>query len=158
MHQRTTLLALTLSALLGLTGCVSVPAEPLRGPRVPSGLPDHDRTALPAGPAGRQEPALASRGPGRGAEGSGRQTPRGTARPGPGGAPAARATIAVPLPRPPRTPAPDPRDLPPRAPVPVPPVPGPPEPRETYDMKSLCDSSAGITDPSVTGMCRDSYR
>ncbi|MFI2211215.1 hypothetical protein [Streptomyces sp. NPDC020141] len=164
MRQRPVLLlALSVSALFGLTGCVSVPAEPVGRPGTPSPLPDGERSPRPAGLPPTPTPAADVRGeparPGPASEpaaGAGAGLPeRHGERPG-GGTADAGARPGTLRPR-----LPDQRDPGPRTQRPQPPrpaVPNPPAPRPSYDMESLCDSSTGLTDPSVTGMCRDSYR
>ncbi|MFC5152367.1 hypothetical protein ACFPRH_11540, partial [Streptomyces amakusaensis] len=61
MRQRSVLLVLSVSALLGLSACVSVPAEPTGRPGAPGPAQDGGRSALPAGgrhpaePTGREQ-------------------------------------------------------------------------------------------------------
>ncbi|GLF93357.1 hypothetical protein [Streptomyces yaizuensis] len=156
MRQRNTLLALLATAAVGLTGCVSVSPPPGAGPRAPRPVPVGHGSDLPMEPPGRTTPAPAP--------------PRTT---DPGVAPDRTAAAAgtvhhQPPPREPGRPTVDvphiaddlPARVTPEAPRPRPqPRPEPTtSPSTTYDMRFLCDASAGIAAPAVTSACRGAYR
>ncbi|MFH8925851.1 hypothetical protein ACH4D4_02210 [Streptomyces pristinaespiralis] len=161
--------ALAALVLLGVTGCVAVPTAPRpatapspapapAGDRSPSPVATPDRVVQPSarealastGPQDRAEDRAAERG-GAKAQGQGGKPavePGGQARkrrPGTGPAravPARPERRAAPPERRPQRPASRPR---------------PPRPRTSYDMRSLCEASDGVTNSDVTALCRDSY-
>ncbi|MER6912567.1 hypothetical protein ABT354_12930 [Streptomyces sp. NPDC000594] len=161
MRQRDTLLAVLAAAVLTLTGCVSVTPSSVERPRAPRPYPAGHHSELPGAPdrlaasvpSHTPEPAVApDRSPGAGAG-----TTAGPHPPRP-----------LPMPLPERPVAEIPRianDLPARhtprpAGQPRPSVrPGPVRSSSaTYDMRILCDASAGIAAPVVTSACRGAYR
>ncbi|MER6995572.1 hypothetical protein [Streptomyces sp. NPDC000410] len=156
--MRLRIIPLTLVGLLTATGCVSVsgsgaPEPPAPAPSLaPAGDPSPS-PVRPGQPSARQE--LARTGPdkpkeeketekekrkekGREKDPDAHEPPRRTVRPD---SPARRAPAEV---RPPK------KDRP-RVGV------RPSRPRTDYDMGSLCDDSAGVTDPSLTALCRQNY-
>ncbi|MEV6782691.1 hypothetical protein [Streptomyces sp. NPDC051098] len=159
MRLRITFVAL--AVLVASTGCVSVPhtGKPGTPGMAPAGdrstAPLEPRPAEPVTPPHRPTQApvretLAETGPGAAATGAPvRQHPedrpvsaprRGAEKPPPRRArPAAERRAQPPRPRRPR------------------PVVRAPRPRLTYDMRSLCAISDGITDPSLTKLCRVAY-
>ncbi|MGW7284149.1 hypothetical protein ACWGH4_01415 [Streptomyces sp. NPDC054847] len=145
--------------LLGVTGCVAVPTAPRPAP-APSLAPAGDRSPAPVVPGRVVQPsareALASTGPeerpkgkakergGPKAQGEGRKAAEEPVRQLRPRRPAAGPARAVPVrpERPTQRPAPRPR---------------PPRPRTSYDMRSLCEASDGVTHADVTALCRGSY-
>ncbi|MET9668081.1 hypothetical protein ABZY19_22350 [Streptomyces sp. NPDC006475] len=167
MRLRITFIAL--AVLVASTGCVAVPHT--GKPGTPGLAPAGDRSTAPLEPRSSEpleprptEPVnpphrptqeavretLAVTGPGAAATGApARQHPedrpvsaprRGAQKP-----PARRAR-----------PAAERRAQPPRPRRPRPAVRAP-RPRQTYDMRGLCAISDGITDPSLTRLCRGAY-
>ncbi|QIP84000.1 hypothetical protein GLX30_07990 [Streptomyces sp. Tu 2975] len=153
--------------LLGVTGCVAVPTAPRPAP-APSPAPAGDRPPAPVVPSRVVQPsareALASTGPqdgakdkvkeqqgGAKAQGEGRKAAEEPGRRVRPRRPAAGPARTVPV-RPERRAAvPERRTQRPAS------RPRPPQPRTSYDMRSLCEASDGVTHSDVTALCRDSY-
>ncbi|WP_329022057.1 hypothetical protein [Streptomyces sp. NBC_00690] len=153
MHSRPLLLSLSAVALVGLTACMSVSAEPAERPTAPRVTPAGDRSPLPGGARptpvavhGKVSDATTPAGSkrARGAESSAASDAK--ARP------AGEGPAAVPAQGGRQTPVgrPDPA-------VPRPALPVVPKSGAEGEMKQLCDASSGITDPGVTGLCRGAY-
>ncbi|MFC8919898.1 hypothetical protein ACFT5C_29505 [Streptomyces sp. NPDC057116] len=148
---------LALAVLLGATGCVSVPhtaVEPRPKRWAPAGdpAPSPVHWRPPAEPPAREELATIAppprplprppRAPVRQDRRADPPPVRERAKPRP---PARRAPAPVP-----ERPRARPRPQPPAAHVPAP-------PRPSYGMRDVCRASQGVTDPSLTALCRQMY-
>ncbi|MEV4683380.1 hypothetical protein [Streptomyces kurssanovii] len=160
------ILASAVLLLLGVSGCVAVPTAPRPAP-APSLAPAGERSASPVVPSRVVQPsareALASTGPkdpaedkagdrgGAKAQGEGRKAAEEPGRRVRPRRPAAGPARTVPV-RPERRAA-----VPERRTQRPAPRPRPPRPRTSYDMRSLCEASDGVTHSDVTALCRDAY-
>ncbi|MER7048551.1 hypothetical protein ABT391_27285 [Streptomyces jumonjinensis] len=155
MRQRIVLLAVSLTALLGASGCVSVPASPEVRPAAPGPVPagDRDRSPLspepqrPARPPAPAKSASAAPGDSRGQSPGVRPPQR--VDPGRTAVPDAPRAVLDP----PGRAASDETAQRPRIRPYVRPVQPP-----SREMRSLCEASSGIADPAITRACRDAYR
>ncbi|MEU0137267.1 hypothetical protein ABZ172_25040 [Streptomyces sp. NPDC006296] len=147
MNLRTASLAVV--ALLGATGCVSVPPEAQKPRPALSGRPD-GAAAVQASPSVAVAPPAVHDALGREDDTrEGADAKRKKERDAPAG-PAASP--------PPRAEA---RNRPPRAVPAAPPrlagVPRPAPPRGTYDMRTVCATGQGVASAEVVDLCRATY-